>query len=816
MKKKLIIAMLSALVLAGVPASADKKDTTAVAKQNPYEKLLGKNPRTAQGFLTFHINKGKVYLEIPDSLYGRELVFGATVKSISDNGAGLVGSKKDLMLVCLQKVEKKVLLRECNVEYVSEENDLYERSVGAIIQSFDIKATAPDSSAVIDATDLFLADEEWLSPFVGHSTYDAYKVDKQYKKEYSFIEGAKAFRDNASVTASRTYSFTATNGAGKKVRDNEQLTASMCYSFILLPRESYHPRIADPRIGFFFTQRKTMSGIGTSSKDLWLANRWRVEPSDTAAWLKGEKVLPKKQIVFYIDPCFPSWWKPYIHKAVNDWSKPFERIGFKDAVVAKDFPTPEEDPEFDPDNIKYSCIRYQPIGIQNAMGPSWVDPRSGEILNASVYVYHDVVRLVSQWMFIQTSQVDESVRTLDIPREKLGDALEYVIRHEVGHCLGLMHNMGASSSIPVESLRDPAFTAQNGTTYSIMDYARFNYVAQPTDKDVRLTPPMFGKYDYWAIRWGYEPLRESLSFQEEAARCRQQITDSLKVAPWYRYGKQQLYHAFYDPRNQSEDLSDDVIQASRYGVSNLQYVNAHFMEWLSQGDPDYEYRTQIFQGILNQYVRYAGHILMNVGGLYRNEVVSGDGEKRFLNVPGQKQKACLQEAFSMLDNLDWLENKATLERLPIIGSPALAVRQNLYQSVLSAPFACAQSDGVDTQEFSFWECMDQVYDFTWRKPGKGGLTPEQKLYQRIFVLTILQTGGMSVPQGAQDAFAPISGFEWLPRAIFNRGSLSAADMYAILYKVNGTLKKRMSGASAADKAHYQLLQSYIQYGTSIQ
>ena len=818
--------------LAARPAAdkkEEKKDTTAAVKKTPYEKLLGAGTQTVNGMITVHIKKGKTYFEIPDSLYGREIVMGATVKSISDNGAGLVGSKNDLQLISFAREGGKVQVRERNVEYVSDDQVLYKSTPGAILASFDVKASAPDSSAVIDVTDYLLADNDAMSPFVGYSTYQAYKLDKQFKKEYSYIKEAKAFEDNISVIVSRTYTFSATSGAGRKVIDKQNLTADMCYSFLLLPTESYRPRVADPRIGYFFTQRKTMASVGTSSKDIWLANRWRVEPSDSLAWQRGEKVLPKKQIVFYIDPCFPDWWKPYIRKAVNDWSKPFERIGFKDAVVARDFPTQEEDPAFDPDNIKYSCIRYQPVGIQNAMGPSWTDPRTGEIINASVYVYHDVVRLVSQWMFVQTASADASIRTMDIPQEKLGDALEYVIRHEVGHCLGLMHNMGASSSIPVESLRDPAFTAENGTTYSIMDYARFNYVAQPGDK-VKLTPPDFGKYDYWAIRWGYAPIPQADSFAEEAAISKQMITDSLKAAPWYRYGKQQLYGQFFDPRNQNEDLGDDVIKASRYGISNLKAVHGGFMDWLAEGDPEYEYRTSVYQAIVNQYMRYAGHILSNIGGMYRNEVVAADGVKRFENVPADKQKACLDEILSMLDNLDWIEDKSVQDKLPVLGSPAFTLRRSIYTSLLNTPYYCAMSDGVDTREFSFSECVDRIFDYTWKKPGRK-LTKEQRMYQKEFILAFMRMGSIPIPEGADRAldgfaegvehdsgtltYSPVSGFEWIPRAIFNRGDLTTADIYAVLSRVNDVLKARARSANALDKAHYQLLQSYISYGTTL-
>ena len=831
-------------------AGDDKKAEEEKEKKDPYVKLLEGGTETVRGFITMHRKDGKVYMEIPDSLLGRELVFGSTVKSISDNGAALVGSKRDLLLFSFARDGKKVQVRERNVEYVTEGSGLSRSTEGAVIKSLKVVASAPDSSAVVDATDFFLGDDERLSPFVGYSTFDRYKIDKKYKKDYSYVTAVKAFEDNVSVEVSRTYTFTATDASGRKVFEDEPLTAVMTCSILLLPSGPYHPRVADPRIGYFFTERKTMASVGTSSREIWLVNRWRIEPSDPAAWQRGELVPPVKPVVFYIDPCFPEWWKPHIRNAVNSWSKPFERIGFKDAVVARDFPSPEEDPEFDPDNIKYSCIRYEPVNIQNAMGPSWVDPRTGEILNASVYVYHDVIRLVSQWMLVQTAQADESVRSMDIPRDKLGDALEYVIRHEVGHCLGLMHNMGASSSIPVDCLRDPKFTAENGTTYSIMDYARFNYIAQPGDK-VKLTPPEFGKYDYWAIRWGYEPIY-GLSFEEEAARTRNSITDSLKLAPWYRYGKQQMYFQYFDPRNQNEDLGDDVVTASRYGVENLKLVAGGFMDWLSEGDDDYEYRTEIYQAILNQYLRYANHLLRNVGGLYRNEVVAGDGEKRFENVPAARQKACLQEVMEMLEDMDWLEAPGTLDRLPVLGSPVYSLRKSIFSGLINATFSCAYSDGIDTEELGFAECMDIVYDFVWKPTmRRKALTPEQRMYQKDFVVSLMNSGNLQLPKGVTalsddgpDGFEPalgsdelrgydvlpcfggmpgdtafgageVSGFEWLPRSIYNRGNITQGDIWAVLYRVRDLLKSRERSANATDKTHYQLLLYYIDYGTTL-
>ena len=361
----------------------------------------------------------------------------------------------------------------------------------AIIENLAIKAYSPDSTAVvIDMTNFLLSDNEQLNPFSAYApvTWSGAWIEKEFKRNNSQIAKIKAFDDNVSVQSSLTYSVS--------LRDKrsyywykEPFTAVMTRTFLLLPEEPMRPRLADPRINIFWQGYSEFSNEGNGMKPLYYANRWRLEPKDEAAYRRGELVEPKKPIVFYIDNAFPEMWKPYMKYAVEVWQKAFENIGFKNAIIAKDFPT--NDPEFDPDNLKYSCIRYSPSSVANAMGPSWTDPRTGEIINASVYVYHNVIKLVQDWRFLHTAAVDSDVRKVVLDDEIIGDCIRYVVSHEVGHCLALMHNMSASAAIPVDSLRSPSFTQKYGTTYSIMDYARNNYVAQPGDKEkgVRLTPP---------------------------------------------------------------------------------------------------------------------------------------------------------------------------------------------------------------------------------------------------------------------------------------------------------------------------------------
>lgn len=777
------------------------------------------------------IEKGKIMLEVPDSLLGRTWAMASTIRATSDNRLGNVGLKdvNGLNFYTFEMVDSTLRLKEVSFDFDSKDGNILKAlsssHIGATVEKFAIKKNSTEKRYVIDITDFILSDKKELDP-TENNPLSGKKVKKTYKKDLSYISGAKCFEDNFSVASSRTYTY---EGKNKKV---VPLTIETVTSFLLLPEEIYHPRIADPRINFFFTQRSMVEDLNSTSKDVWFAHRWRLEPSDTAAYRRGELVAPVKPIVYYIDNAFPEWWKPYIFEAVLQWNDVFESIGFKGAVQA--LPFPEDDPDFDSENIRFNCIRYAPVAIQNAMGPSWTDPRSGEIINASVWVYHDVIKLLSVWMFVQTAQADPDVRCVDIPKELLGDALMYVIKHEVGHTLGLMHNMSASTCFSVKQLRDPAFSQEHGTTASIMDYARFNYVAAPGDKEkgVRLTPPRFGKNDYWAIRWGYTPVFDVEDFAEEARITSGWITDSLAVSPIYRYGKQQMDFIFFDPRCQTEDLSDDVFAASEAGIKNLKYIMSGLMDWIDdESDPDMKYRTDLYLGIVNQYLRYAGHLMNNIEGLYRNETVPGDGQKRFENVPRSTQIKALQTLFKMYSDLDWLEDKAVLGKLPVVGSPVDAVRRSIATTLMAKPFAAAMVDGIDSDELNVKEVMDILYKNVWKSTIKGkSLTDGERLFQRIYVETLMNTAGFRNPSVSEKSvlgqaaycdlvdsesslgrvtYDEISGFEWSPRN-FGGGRLSQSTIYAELMKVRRLIAEKKG--KGEDAGHYAVLRSIIDYG----
>ncbi len=811
--------------------------TETVVKKTEYEKLFGKGDKVAKGFITLHQKDGKVYFEMPLSLFGRQMLLGSTITSVSDNGNGIVGSKPaSPLLIRFTRNKTNVQLRQVDNSFVTQDDAIdsafLKSHTDIILANPKIVAWNKDSTNVVfDMTSFFVSDNKKMPVFDNNSAYSSgYSRTTSFRSDCSYLSGIKAFSDNVSVKSVLSYTFSLTKSGNQVVKDRP-FTAEVTRSIMLLKDKPYKPRMADYRIGYFFTERQQLNPSPQTSVPVYYTNRWDLQPRDTAAWLRGEVVEVTKPVVFYIDNTFPEKWRPTIKEAVNQWSEVFEsECRLKNAVVAKDFPT--DDPEFDPDNIKYNCIRYAPISIRNAMGPSWVDPRSGEILMASVYVYHDFIKLIRDWLFVQTAAADPDVRTDEIPDTVMNDAIRYVIGHEVGHCLGLMHNMGASNNVPVDSLRSPAYTQKYGTTPSIMDYARFNYVAQPGDKErgVRLTPPRFGVYDRYAIKWGYTPVFGKTA-DEEARYMEKWITDSLRKSPLYRYGKQQFAIPFPDPRSMNEDLGDDAVKATKYGIKNLKYIMGHMDAWLDAKDKDMSYRSELLQQIIQQYALYTIHVASNVSGYYLNETKDGDGQTHLRGLDKARQEASLRYLFTMYKDLDWMDNKALLSKMTLSGSPATTMRKYVSRFIISAPLDVSCYNGIDKKSLQPDEALDMVFDFVWEPTVKGrSLTEWERTLQETYVGNLLLNSGFKVPKGfgaaalsgstdidrsLLNACSPFSvgGFEQIPRSIFNSPSLTQADMYALLQKARRLILAKRNTGNGDTKAHYTYLLRVIENQT---
>lgn len=866
-----LVVMLAAMVAAAPTATYAKKkkspaELKTTVKETPYDKLFkNKKGESAKGMFTVHKVAGKIYFEIPDSLLEREMLFGSTVSEINDNSDALVGEKpikplhvqfarKD-SLVLLQKFTARSTVIDQGYEKIASAVRI--NKIPVTFATFPIKAIAPDSSLVVDVSPLFLTDIKELRPI--ESMSGLINRSLSFKKELAYLDDIKAFEDNVSVKSVLTYTSDLKVLGTLTLYKDKPTTAKMTRTFLLLPEKPMRPRIADSRIGVFFAGVEHFSNED-QVKALYYANRWNLQPSDTAAYRRGELVEPVKPIVFYVDNAFPAAWEPAIKQGIEDWNMAFEKIGFKNAVRALDFPT--DDPEFDPDNLKYSCVRYAPTWVANAMGPSWKDPRSGEIVCASVYFHHNIVKLLNNWRFIQTAQIDSRVRGVTLPEEVMQEGIRYVTAHEVGHCLGLMHNMAASAAFPVDSLRSVTFTRKYGTTPSIMDYARYNYVAQPEDKGVKLTPPQLGEYDLYAIKWLYTPL--FVTPQKEREILDRWISEKAGN-PIYRYGKQQVY-ARYDPSAIEEDLGDDPIKASDYGIRNLKYIMSHLNEWLENEDKDFTHRQTLYAQLLMQYKRYINNVLMNVGGMYLYDIKTGDAPGvAYKSVPKEVQRASVDFLLKELYDMDWLNNEELLRNLPPQKNQALEMQigtASIFKNLLTIKkknaviLSAAQSEDPYTLE----DYLNDIYRTVWAKTIAGkSLEPIDKTYQTDFIVSMISAFDPTAKAGSilftdpnatrseyagpwNQAYAPTldevllygldcegfvsrmedplgkavvwsennatfetEGFGWQREVKSNEIYNTKALQYRYLQKVKALLEKRQSSGSADTQEHYKYL-----------
>lgn len=707
----------------------------ATVEPSKYDKLFkGKKYETARGgFVTVHRVDGKVYLEYPLKFMGRELLLAATSTASSDNSVCTNGYKENTpMHIRFTLEDSTVQMRKVNAVVATKsageriDRIMEQNFSDPVIAQYKVLAYSPDSLAVVfDMTGIFLDEEAALSPVPKGS--GLMEVTKSLTKDLSSIREVKAFEDNMSVKSQLVYKYSITYDKARVVTD-QPLTVLATRSLLLLPERKMTPRVSDRRIGVFLTSKSYISDEGVPTERYSYANRWWVEPSDEEAYRRGELTEPVKPIVFYVDTLFPEAWKQPIREGILRWNQAFEKIGFKNVMQVRDFP--KDDPSFDPDNLKYSCVRYVPTGVANAMGPSWVDPTTGEILNASVLVYNNVIQMLRNWRFVQTAQIDPLV-SKELPETLLNESLTYVIAHEIGHCLGLMHNMSASASYPVDSLRSASFTAKYGTTPSIMDYARFNYVAQPGDRGVKLTPPDLGVYDEFVINWLYRPVYGVSTIWEEA-KVLETWVDEMVSDPMLRYGRQQIAGR-YDPTALEEDLGDDAMKAGNYGIQNLKYILSHLDEWIAD-DPEVTARRSLYVQMVNQYYRYIRNVIYNIGGIYLSDAKESLSPERFRPVEREKQKAAVVWTLQQLRDCEWLDNQVLLKKFPlgIMSSPVVV--EAVGKQLMAASRRVALAASLSDEPYSMEEYFDDLYCGIWDSALENRkLTTGDMILQRLLL-----------------------------------------------------------------------------------
>ncbi len=651
-----------------------------------------------QGMFTIHKVEDKYFFELPDSMLNRDIL---VVNRLSKAGAGMrvgggfagfAGDDISRNVIQFQKGPKnKIFLRNISfAEYTRDTtSSMYSAvsrsNIQAIAASFDIKAWGRDSNGVvIDLTDYISGDNDIL--FFSSGTKSTYRIGS-IQQDKSYIESLRSFPINIEIKTVKTYSrmpAPSTGGfGGSQAAPGGNLTVEINSSLVLLPKVPMQPRFYDKRVGYFATGYTDYDANPQGVESIIMVKRWRLEPKaeDLEKYKKGELVEPQKPIIFYIDPATPKKWIPYLIKGVNDWQAAFEKAGFKNAIMGKMAPTYEEDSTWSLDDARNSAIVYKPSSIANASGPSIADPRSGEIMESHINWYHNIMSLLRDWYFIQCSPSDLEARKMVFDDELMGQLIRFVSSHEVGHTLGLRHNFGSSSTVPVEKLRDKAWVEANGHTPSIMDYARFNYVAQPEDKIGRSGLfPRIGDYDHWAIEWGYRLFPEYQSAEAEKGKLNAWIMDKLKNPRlWWGDGESNGD----DSRNQTEDLGDDAMKAGLYGIKNLQRIVPNLMQWTKQENKDYTNLQQLYTQVQGQYLRYMVHIARNVGGqMLTPKMVEQSGPVYETNAESRQREAVDFLNKNLFTTPTWLLNNEIFNRTGITGTSIVSQVQDAVISRL--------------------------------------------------------------------------------------------------------------------------------------
>jgi hypothetical protein len=800
------------------PAAGEGAQPPAAAAQRrrprPYEQVVTDRAVTDTGGITVHRVDDRWLFEVPDSLVGRDFLLVSRIAGVPAGFTGFTsaGTSIEERLVRWERNGERLFLRSLARGAYADDSlpialSVANNNVGPILAAFPIAAFGRGNrTAVVDVTDFFGGDTPALSGLTAaqRRQYQVRRLDPAR----SYVAHVKSFPLNVEVRHVQTYDA----AEPPSDRAGGALTLTMRQSLVLLPKEPMRPRYADQRAGFFTVERVNYGLDAQKAATQTFIRRWRLEPKDPAAYARGELVEPVKPIVYYLDPATPAKWRPYVRQGIEDWQRAFEVAGFKNAILAKDPPTAEQDPDWDPEDIRYSTVRWAASLVRNAVGPSTSDPRTGEIIESDITWYHNHMRSYRNRLLIETGAANPAARTLEIPEELMGETMRKVITHEVGHALGLPHNMIASASFPVDSLRNAAFVRRYGVSATIMDYARQNYVAQPGDG---LQPKDFvrrlGPFDDFIINWGYRAYPQARTAEDERPILNALLAGQKSAMP-YRYVPQ--FVVGIDPRAQTEDVGDDPVRAGGFAIANLKKVVPNLIAWTTRAGEDYDDLQELYGETLGMWSLYMGHVTNVIGGIEVDFKTADQAGAVYRPVPRARQEGALrflaEQAFR---TPSWLAPSDVLTRLgpqPAARS-VVGVQSNVVQQLLDprrlARLADTEAAG-GAGAYPLAAYLDDVREALW---DADGATPDanRRTLQRVHLERLAALVAPPAAPAGPGAFGGEGGGpQQAPPAIVAPPNVPRSDLPALaraqLRAVRDAAARRAAATTApAARAHWQ-------------
>ena len=714
------------LSLAAAPSALSSRafgdDTKKEKKEeDKYTKFFkDKKVETARGkFVTLHKIDGNVYLELPTKYLGKELMMGAKITSTTDPDYLAVGSMNSAPIVFrFEKQDSVIVMKAPNsIVYRRDASPELQKALelnyrDQSVESFTPEVYKADSSAVVLKINSLVTES---SPFfeIVPSQQGPFKITSSRNSSLTFVRGLKSFDTNASVRVEMNFSVNASLMGVLTVAKDMPLTAEVTYTILPVEASNAIPRFADARVGYQTTRKVSFPDYLDQSEPVYLAHRWQLVPKDKKAYAKGQLTEPEKKIVFYLDSAFPASWQRPIREGVLRWNKAFEAAGFRNAIEVRDFP--KNDKQFDPDNLEYSCIRYIPNSQETIASSNWTDPRTGEIFSGNLTIYNNVEALLHKQRFIGTAAVDPQVRSSRLPQALFEESLSQLVTQEMGSVLGLLRNYAASASYTTDQLRSAKFTKESGLAPSILDGVTYNYLAQPSDKGVRLINDQLGVYDLFAIDWGYRYFDLKGDPAAEAKELLSRV-DKRAREPYLRYAPEQRYAV--DPTVRTEDLGNDPIKTAELTMKNLAFIQSNLSKWITN-DPDTRKKKSLYLAIVQGYYLQLKNAMSLVGGVVCQESRLSTSLPRYQVVPKAKQREAFQWLLRQAKDFQGKADR-NFERKGFIDvSYYDQLLEFLVKDIYDLRSRIIIASQVDSKTYSLGEYFDDLYQATFASTIAG-------------------------------------------------------------------------------------------------